>query len=173
MKRETYKSTFDIRLPATEDSPARFVETIEVEAYRNFGEEFLTLESREKIERITARHMGLLTGEDIKAMRKRLGLTQKQLTALLDCGAKSLSRWENGRGYPTGIVNKMLRLLDEGFLTPASLEAVSGPRSELASERFLRTRTSNVVNVDFGNARAQFPEPPEMDEEYPQTAASA
>ncbi len=100
---KTYTTTFDIYLPAT-------------------------LTETQRIEEIRARHLGLMSGSAIKAMRQRLGLSQGQLTALLDCGAKSLSRWENGHGYPTGMVNKMLRLLDEGFLAPASLEAVSGPR---------------------------------------------
>ena len=159
MKLKTYTTNFDIHLPATANEPERFVETIEVEVFRNFGEEILTPESSEKIERIKARHLGIMTGADIKAMRERLGLSQKQLTQLLDCGDKSLSRWENGHGYPTGIVNKMLRLLDEGFLAPASLEAVTGPRSELATERFLRNRgESNVVHYNFRSAQAFEPE---------------
>ena len=119
---------FDVYAPGSKDTPPKFLETIEVEVENRFGEEFLTLESRERIERIRTRHMGLMSGEDIKAMRKRLRLPQNQLTALLQCGEKSLSRWENGHGYPTGIVNTILRLLDEGFLAPASLEAVQGPR---------------------------------------------
>jgi transcriptional regulator with XRE-family HTH domain len=118
--------------------------------------------------------MGLMTGEDIKAMRKRLGLTQKQLTALLECGEKSLSRWENGHGYPTGIVNKMLRLLDEGVLEPRDLEAVSGPRcepsSESSSERFIRHRARNVVAVDFREARAKLSEASVSDDELLQVA---
>jgi DNA-binding transcriptional regulator YiaG len=124
----TRKRPFDVYLPGSKNKPPRLVETIEVEVYDNFGEEFLTRESRERIERIKARHMGLMTGEDIKALRQRLQLSQKQLTDLIQCGEKSLSRWENGHGFPTGIVNTLLRLLDEGFVAPASLEAVRGPR---------------------------------------------
>lgn len=122
------KVPFEIHLPATPDTPAKWVETIEVEVYENFGEDFLTAESSELIERTRARHMGFLHGKDIRDLRTRLGLTQDGLSALLDCGEKSLSRWESGRGLPSGIVNKLLRLLDEGYLTPASLAAVSGPR---------------------------------------------
>jgi DNA-binding transcriptional regulator YiaG len=124
MKPSTRKTTFEIHLPATKDAPPEFLETVEVEVFEQFGEEFLTPESSKRIEQIKARHMGLMTGKDIKAMRERLGLTQKQLTSLLECGEKSLSRWENGHGYPTGIVNKMLRLLDEGRISLADLKAV-------------------------------------------------
>lgn len=151
MKPKTYTIRFDIHLPATATEPERFLKTITVEVFHNFGEEILTPESSAKIERIKARHLGIMTGADIKAMRERLGLSQKELTDLLDCGDKTLSRWENGHGYPTGANNKLLRLLDENFLAPASLEAVKGPRSELSTERFLRNRAPNVVHYDFAN----------------------
>lgn len=150
MNAPTKKVPFDIYLPATADTPAKMVETIEVEVYENFGEEFLTSESSELIERTRARHMGFLHGKDIRDLRKRLGLTQDELSALLDCGGKSLSRWESGRGLPSGIVNKLLRLLDEGHLTPASLAAVTGPRpSWTIAQRFQNRRPTNVIHCDF------------------------
>jgi DNA-binding transcriptional regulator YiaG len=150
MNAPTKKVPFEIYLPATADTPPKWVETIEVEVYENFGEEFLTAESSELIERTRARHMGFLHGKDIRDLRKRLGLTQDQLSELLDCGEKSLSRWESGRGLPSGIVNKLLRLLDEGFLSPASLAAVSGPRpSWTAAQRSQIRRPSNVIHCDF------------------------
>jgi putative zinc finger/helix-turn-helix YgiT family protein len=39
---------------------------------------------------------GLLTGEEIKGGRKRLGLTQKDLADLLSVGIASIKRWETG-----------------------------------------------------------------------------
>ena len=132
MKRteKTQTRPFKIFLPATETDEARYVETIEVEVFVDRdGEETLTPESAERIERIRARHRGLLSGEDIKALRKRLGLTQDELARMIQCGKKSLSRWENGHGYPSGLVNTLLRALDEGFLAPAGLRALQGPRS--------------------------------------------
>lgn len=131
---KTYTTTFDVHLPATKDQPGRFLETIEVEVFRSFGEEVLTPESSEKVERIKARHLGLMTGADIKAMRERLKLSQKQLTALLQCGEKTLSHWENGHGHPTGLSNTILRLLDEGFIAPEHLLAVSQPRRRRAAK---------------------------------------
>ena len=38
MNQKTYTTDFDIHLPATANEPERFVETIEVEVFRNFGE---------------------------------------------------------------------------------------------------------------------------------------
>jgi DNA-binding transcriptional regulator YiaG len=150
MNQPTKKVPFDIYLPATAAAPAKLVETIEVEVYENFGEEFLTTESSELIERTRARHMGFLHGKDIRDLRKRLNLTQDQLSDLLDCGKKSLSRWESGRGLPSGIVNKFLRLLDEGYLAPASLAAVNGPRPTwTAAEQFQAKRPTNIILCDF------------------------
>jgi DNA-binding transcriptional regulator YiaG len=161
MNPSTRKVPFDIYLPATADTPAKLVETIEVEVYENFGEEFLTAASSELIERTRARHMGFLHGKDIRELRKRLGLTQDQLSNLLDCGEKSLSRWESGRGLPSGIVNKLLRLLDEGFLSPASLAAVKGPRPAWTmAQRFQSRRPANVIHCDFSK---RGPSKPEVD----------
>ena len=153
------KIPFDIYLPATAEKEAVYVETIEVEVYENFGQDFLTPESSELIERTRARHMGFLHGKDIRALRKRLGLTQDELSALLDCGGKSLSRWESGRGLPSGIVNKLLRLLDEGYLSPTSLAAVAGPRpSWTLAERFQSRRHSNIIQCDFSKRGPTKPE---------------
>jgi len=74
MNLPTKKIPFDIYLPATVNAPPKFVETIEVEVYENFGEEFLTAESSELIERTRAHHMGYLHGKDIRDLRKRLKL---------------------------------------------------------------------------------------------------
>jgi len=76
--------------------------------------------------------MGLLAGEDIKALRVRLGLSQDDFSELIGCGKKSLSRWENGREYPSQLVNTLLRLLNEGHVTPAVLRKMR-PINELKS----------------------------------------
>lgn len=158
----TRKIPFDIYLPATAEKEAVFAETIEIQVYENFGQEFLTPESSELIERTRARHMGFLHGKDIRDLRKRLGLTQDELSALLDCGEKSLSRWESGRGLPSGIVNKLLRLLEEGRVTPADLAAVSGPRRTLEiSQRFQSGRPQNIIEGVFVK---HGPSKPEVDE---------
>lgn len=58
MDMPTYKIPFDVYLPATVDTSPKFAETIEVEVYENFGEEFLTAESSELIDRTRHKHMG-------------------------------------------------------------------------------------------------------------------
>ena len=72
--------------------------------------------------------MGLLAESDIAALRERLSLSHDQLSDLLGCGKKSLSRWENGREYPSQLINTLLRLLEEKIVTAEDLRAVRGPR---------------------------------------------
>ncbi len=125
--------SFDIFIPATESRPAIKVTTIPVQVRLDEdGDEILTPESLELVEKTQARYMGLLTGSDIRTLRERLKLSQGELSELLGCGDKSLSRWENGHGYPSQLVNTILRALDEGLLTPAQLRRLQQPRIDWA-----------------------------------------
>ena len=57
--KDTTKRPFDVYAPGTKDCPPKFLETIDVEVETRTGQEFLTHESRRRIEEIRARHMGL------------------------------------------------------------------------------------------------------------------
>lgn len=125
--------SFDIFIPATESRPAVKATTITVQVRLDEdGDEILTPESLELVEKTQARYMGLLTGGDIRTLRERLKLSQGELSELLGCGDKSLSRWENGHGYPSQLVNTILRALDEGLLTPSQLRRLQQPRIDWA-----------------------------------------
>jgi HTH-type transcriptional regulator / antitoxin MqsA len=54
---------------------------------------------------------GLLSPADIKALRKRIGLTQPQLEHLLGAGLKTVTRWEKGTVIQNGAADTLLRLL--------------------------------------------------------------
>jgi DNA-binding transcriptional regulator YiaG len=122
------KVPFDIYIPATEYRAAVKVETIEIEVYSDdFGNEMVTPESSILIDKTQARYMGLLAAADIRALRERIGISQDQLSDLLGCGKKSLSRWENGHEYPSQLVNTLLRLLEANMVTPEDLRSVRQP----------------------------------------------
>src|ERR1019366_4599833 len=55
---------------------------VKVPAWRDpkDGEVYLDTEATAILDKVKARHMGLLTPEQIKALRKRLGLTQPQIS---------------------------------------------------------------------------------------------
>ncbi len=120
---------FDIYIPATESREAVKVTTIDIEVATDAsGNEMITAESSALIDKTQARYMGLLAGEDIRALRERLGFSQDQFSDLIGCGKKSLSRWENGHEFPSQLVNTLLRLLDEERVSHEDLRAVRQPR---------------------------------------------
>jgi len=53
----------------------------------------------------------LLAPAEIKAFRKRLGLTQPQLEQLLGAGLKTVVRWEKGTVIQNGATDTLLRVL--------------------------------------------------------------
>jgi HTH-type transcriptional regulator / antitoxin MqsA len=55
---------------------------------------------------------GLLTGQQIKAIRVKLGLTQKQLADIVGGGLKSIARYESGQVCQSKGMDNLLRILD-------------------------------------------------------------
>jgi putative zinc finger/helix-turn-helix YgiT family protein len=62
---------------------------------------------------------GLLSADDIRAIRTRFKLTQRDLARLLRLGANTISRWEAGRNVQTEAMDVLLRLLRD---VPGSLD---------------------------------------------------
>jgi putative zinc finger/helix-turn-helix YgiT family protein len=62
---------------------------------------------------------GLLSAEEIRTLRERLGLTQAELAKLLRLGSNTISRWESGRNVQTAAMDVLLRLVRD---VPGSLE---------------------------------------------------
>jgi putative zinc finger/helix-turn-helix YgiT family protein len=64
---------------------------------------------------------GLLSADEIRALRERFGLTQVDLARLLRLGGNTISRWEAGRNVQTAAMDMLLRLLRD---LPGSIEYV-------------------------------------------------
>ena len=62
---------------------------------------------------------GLLSSDDIRSIRERLGLTQVDLARLLRLGGNTLSRWEAGRNVQTASMDMLLRMIRD---VPGSLD---------------------------------------------------
>lgn len=62
---------------------------------------------------------GLLSADEIRAIRERYALTQAELARLLRLGGNTVSRWEAGRNVQTAAMDVLLRLLRD---LPGSLE---------------------------------------------------
>ena len=65
------------------------------------------------------RKHGLLSADEIRAIRERFGLTQSELAHLLHLGANTISRWESGRNVQTEAMEMLLRLVRD---LPGSLD---------------------------------------------------
>ena len=60
---------------------------------------------------IYRRKHGLLSADQIRAIRERFDLTQAEFARLLRLGANTLSRWEAGRNVQTDAMDTLLRLI--------------------------------------------------------------
>ena len=62
---------------------------------------------------------GLMSADQIRAIRERFTLTQADLVRLLRLGANTVSRWESGRNVQTAAMDLLLRLIRD---LPGSIE---------------------------------------------------
>jgi len=79
------------------------------------GEELLDDEAMDKVEpglRRWRREVdGLMSGEDIRHLRRSLGLTQRQMGAIIGSGPKSFAKYETGAVNQSKAVDTMLRVI--------------------------------------------------------------
>jgi putative zinc finger/helix-turn-helix YgiT family protein len=54
---------------------------------------------------------GLLSADEIRAIREQFKLTQADLARLLRLGANTVSRWESGRNVQTAAMDILLRMI--------------------------------------------------------------
>lgn len=103
-------------IPSYQGEGAIEVAEIEVPAWEDpdSGEVYLDDLATKKLEEVKARHMGLLSPKQIRGLREHLGLTQKEISLLLQLGERSWSRWENGRERPSRSMNVLLCALYDG-----------------------------------------------------------
>ncbi len=77
----------------------------------------------------------LLTAEQIKAIRLKLGLTQEQMADIVGGGRKSLARYESGQVCQSKGMDNLLRILDA---FPETLKVIQDKgKSFAASEKVL------------------------------------
>jgi DNA-binding transcriptional regulator YiaG len=99
--------------------------TVKVPALKDpaTGEVYLTGEALEIMDKAKARLMGVLLPTEIKELRSRTGMTQREMSNLLGIGEKTYTRWESGRERPSQSLNRLLVALWEGRLSIGDLLA--------------------------------------------------
>ena len=75
-----------------------------------------------KISDAKRRALGFLSGEEIKALRKRLGITQREAAERFGGGPNSFSKYERGEVIQSESMDKLLRLMDEYLLLKQEVE---------------------------------------------------
>ena len=99
---------------ASEDGPVRVeAHGVPVEICSACGEILSGAESASVRHRAICQALGLLSPEDIRAIRKHLGLTQAEFSKLTGIGEATISRWERGRLLQNRANDLYLRLLAE------------------------------------------------------------
>ena len=69
-------------------------------------------ESLAQVTAIKRRAQGFLAPQDIKDLRERHGLTQKQAAIIFGGGDNAFSKYERGEIYPSAAMDKLMRLFD-------------------------------------------------------------
>ena len=142
-------------VPTTGSFPVRVgSETVDVDATlrvcRDCGETLYDPQELRSLNRkaasILRKREGLLTPEEIKAIRGRSGLTQSQFENALFLGKKSLVRWESGQICQSGAADSLLRAVDE---FPALMSFLLGVRGRKADfERAAPITTQMIAGAD-------------------------
>jgi DNA-binding transcriptional regulator YiaG len=119
--------TVEERVSFTSAEGQRRETTVKVPALKDpeTGEIYFGTDATEILDRAKARLKGVLAPNELARLRARLGLTQKQIAALLQIGEKTWTRWETGTETPSRSLNLLLLALSEGKVTLPWLHAKS------------------------------------------------
>lgn len=111
------KKSIDVNVPIPSSDGKSIAYTIKTKVQAVYDPDYedyiLNGEALAVIDKIKARHMGLISPEEMKTLRTRLGVTQEQIADLLQIGKKSWTRWETGREYPSRSINILIRALQD------------------------------------------------------------
>lgn len=138
-KRITVEETVEIPTPDGEGTADTI--RVPVEAWQDpEGEIYLDAAALKKLDDVRARHMGLLLPEEIAELRDYLGLSQREISRLLQIGEKTWTRWETGRSRPTHGYNLVLNAIADGRIDLNYLQLRAGAhlQAKPASSRPLR-----------------------------------
>lgn len=130
---ERYEAIEQINIAAPDGKSLATTIRVKVPAWRDpeDGEIYFDGDSIRIIDDARARAMGLLTTEELKALRMTLGLTQRRLSQLLRIGEKTWTRWESGRDRPSKSLNVMICALRDGKIDVPYLERLAAGQGQV------------------------------------------
>lgn len=109
--------------------------SVEVEGFRctACGETYFSpqqaVDAQRRAAAVLRKEEGLLSPDEVRDIRARLGLTQAGLERLLGVGPKTVVRWERGTVFQSPAVDRLLRVMAQVPESTRVLEALaSGQR---------------------------------------------
>src|SRR4051812_40729041 len=124
LREETITDRFEYR--ADEEEPISIeVAGVPVEVCPNCGERYFGPAAVRVQHAAVCRALGLLTPEEIQAIRERFGPTQAEFARLTGIGEATISRWERGRMLPNRAMDRYLRLLAQNPANIQTLKALA------------------------------------------------
>ena len=102
---------------------------------------------------------GLLTGDEITALRKRYKLTQGQAAKLFGGGPVAFSKYENDDVMQSESMDTLLRLVRRSSATFWALVSEKSMESEFMQEPITVPAQSNVVHLKVTRGTADSPDP--------------
>ncbi len=122
LRDETVTDRFEYRV---DDNEVITVEAqdVPVEACPQCGEQFFGPAAVRAQHAAVCQALGLLSPQEIQAIRERFGPTQTEFGRLTGIGEATISRWERGRLLPSRALDRYLRLLSGN---PANVVSLKG-----------------------------------------------
>ena len=130
---------FEVTIPSLDGTSIADRVPVQIPVTRDpdTGEVSLTPEAHERIEQTQARHLGLIAPSELRALRHRLCLSQRELGELIQIGEKSYTRWETGRARPSRSMNVLLCALRDRRLSVPYLKSLQKPVVEWWSSSYI------------------------------------
>jgi DNA-binding transcriptional regulator YiaG len=135
---------YPVVIPTSDGSAVAYEVTVEVpmEWSAAANDWLITAEAEAIIESTKARHMGLMSPDQMAELRQRLQLTQAEIGELLCIGEKTWTRWESGRQRPSQSLNLLIRALGVGLISTYDLQWLRNP--EIDWSPVLKSRTRQI-----------------------------
>jgi putative transcriptional regulator len=86
--------------------------TKKIDLYAELKEGLEEMVAIEKGQKEPARVHRVFTSDDIKALREKAGVSQREFAAMLGVSNRTLQEWEQGRRTPTGPAMNLLRVYE-------------------------------------------------------------
>lgn len=86
--------------------------TKKIDLYEELKEGLEEMVAIEKDAKEPARVHRVFTKDDIKALREKAGVSQREFAAMLGVSNRTLQEWEQGRRTPTGPAMNLLRVYE-------------------------------------------------------------